>query len=380
MPDRGKRSGARRFGPSVRRGRRRKANARHRVGRTRVVRLALIVSLTCAALWVVTRPGSPWIWPLVGFLGIGGAALAVVGWWLRVGAAQSDAASVGGELASEAGIALATSAAVGAVLFLATQSLEANLFERDTRADNVRFVREVATEREPSIKPFAGLELREAQLAGLDLSNARLSDADLTAADLTRADLRNAELISADAADAILTSVNLRNADLTHIDLSGADLDGADLSPTYLSGADLSGASLRDASLTGSDLHDANLTEADLRHADLTGTDLSGADLSHADLRGARLVDAFVLDGRVDLTGADLTGADLTGAFLADVDLADADLCGANLSGAVLHETDDDRVAYDRRTVWPQDVEPPRTPTPCRHGSPDDADRRGGGV
>jgi len=65
------------------------------------------------------------------------------------------------------------------------------------------------------------------------------------------------------------------------------------------------------------DLSGANLRWANLRWADLSGANLSGADLNGAYLNGA------------NLNGADLSGADLSG----------ADLSGANLSGANLNGT-----------------------------------------
>jgi uncharacterized protein YjbI with pentapeptide repeats len=148
-------------------------------------------------------------------------------------------------LASDAGVALVTGAVVGVVIFLATDSLERNLldaqetfeedrFERDVRRDNLRFVREVATQVGPKTKPFAGLDLREGHLAGLDLSEADLAGADLAGADLAGANLKAADLPGADLTDADLLGADLTDADLTDADLSDADLSDAKLNDAIL--------------------------------------------------------------------------------------------------------------------------------------------------
>jgi uncharacterized protein YjbI with pentapeptide repeats len=222
-----------------------------------------------------------WVWLTIG-VSVVGMGLIAVGVWIGSATSNSRRHQLVASLASDAGVALVTGAVVGVVIFLATDSLERNLldaqetfeedrFERDVRRDNLRFVREVATQVGPKTKPFAGLDLREGHLAGLDLSEADLEAADLADADLTDADLSGADLTGAD----------LTGADLSGADLSGADLTGADLTGTHLVHADLSGADLTDA-----DLPDANLLKARLTDADLTDADLTDADLTDATLEG----------------------------------------------------------------------------------------------
>jgi len=233
-----------------------------------------------------------------------------------------------GDASRDAGVALVTGAVLGLVLlpvdedrFVREQSLEdariereqrreEDRTEREERRDNLRFVRDLATERDPVAKPFASLDLREADLAGLDLSGA----------DLRSSDLRGASLWFTD----------LSGADLTLTNLSGTDLSKTPLREAVLLTADLSDADLRGVVLT-----DAALLTADLTDADLTNSVAWRANLSGANLTATRLNNA-------DLTGADLSGANLT---------------DASLRGAVLTS-----VIYDDTTVWPRGFTPPSRP------------------
>jgi len=153
------------------------------------------------------------------------------------------------EVATDVGIALLTGLVVSASILLATEGLEERRFDHETRRDNIRFVREVATQPEVEMRPFRGLDLKEAQLAGLSLSGADFSLADLSGADLSRADL----------SDSNMQFTDLSGAHLREVDLSGADLSSADLSRTVLSDADLS-----DSYLLSTDLSEADLAFADL--------------------------------------------------------------------------------------------------------------------
>jgi uncharacterized protein YjbI with pentapeptide repeats len=221
-----------------------------------------------------------WVWLTIG-VSVVGMGLIAVGVWIGSATSNSRRHQLVASLASDAGVALVTGAVVGVVIFLATDSLERNLldaqetfeedrFERDVRRDNLRFVREVATQVGPKTKPFAGLDLREGHLAGLDLSEADLKGADLADADLTRADLTDADLSLVDLTGADLTGAHLTRADLVHADLTGANLEAADLTRADLTDADLPHANLLDANLTAADLTDADLTDADVTRADLT--------------------------------------------------------------------------------------------------------------
>jgi uncharacterized protein YjbI with pentapeptide repeats len=284
-----------------------------------------------------------------------GAGVFLMRWGarLRLGAGGDDRALVHGDLMAETGVAITTGAMVGFVLFAATWALEENLSEREARQEDVRFVRELATQPDAGAKPFDDLDLREARLAGLDLSDAHLSDADLSGADLDGTQLRNAVITGADLRDADMSRADLRNADLTGALLSGADLSDADLDPIYLTRADLSGADLSGAALAGSDLSGANLSGVDLSRADLHGVDLTDVDLGGADLSGADLTDAFVTHPGADLSGTDLSDTSLRDADLVGVDLSGADMRGADLSGADLSGADLTHAAADDATVWP---------------------------
>lgn len=270
---------------------------------------ALAVALAWGALVGFILLAQSVNWPrsssnMVG-LGFGvfgmGVAFAGGGIWGRLSDGGTRRSPLVGELATDVGVALMTGAIVGLVLFVAQDAVEEDRFVRDVRRDNVRFVREVASQPTSRVKPFAGLDLRDALLIGLDLSDADFSVADLTGAGLLRANLTKAQLFQADLTDAVLSNANL----------NGANLNGADLTGAYLT--------------------DTNLTGAQLGFADLTNADLVGA----------------------DLTGADLTAADLAGAHLRESadnpDDRDANLTGADLSS----------VHYDESTEWPEGFEPP---------------------
>jgi uncharacterized protein YjbI with pentapeptide repeats len=211
---------------------------------------------------------------------------------------------------------VAAGAAVSVPIFVATarqteqladhqDQVEQQRFDRTEVLENVRFVRDRAA-APGGLKPFGGLNLRQAQLGGLPLGC-----------------LPNDE--------------RQHCTDLTRANLSEADLSGADLT-----GADLNEANLRDAVLIEADLANADLNEANLRDAVLWGADLTDASLLFADLTGTSFLGA-------DLTGADLTRADLTGADLTDTDLTDTVL------------TD---VCYRAATIWPDGFQPPG-PSAC---------------
>jgi hypothetical protein len=191
-----------------------------------------------------------------------GIGLIAVGVWVGSGASNSRRHQLVASLASDAGVALVTGAAVGVVIFLATDSLSAtsSLLKKPSRriASNATFAVTTFGSFErwrhklvPRPSPFAGLDLREGHLAGLDLSEADLAGADLAGADLT--------------------DVHLVEAALTGANLKAADLPGADLTDADLLGADLTDADLTDADLSDADLSDANLNDAILE--DLTSDD-----------------------------------------------------------------------------------------------------------
>lgn len=194
---------------------------------------------------------------LYGLLAIGLVLLV-----LSLGLVASGRHASIGELTGNAAVGLLTGVLVGMAVFAATRGLENQLlnaqnsfeedrFARDSRRDDLRFVREVVLQPNASLKPFSGLELGGAPLSGFNLSDADLDRSDLSAAELIDTDLSGASLINAELRDAVLL---------------GADLTGA-----RISGADFSGASLDRVSLVNVEASRANFHNAVLCEADLSG-------------------------------------------------------------------------------------------------------------
>lgn len=322
--------------------------------RLRVRTVLAVLGLTLGLLggWLASTRVT-WVFLAAGVFAVG-LSLMALGLRLKLDASENETSDargryVRGEFAVDAGIALTTGAVVGVALLLATQNVEESLADRQAGREDVRFVREVATQADARTKPFDGLNLREAQLGGLDLSDAHMSSTVMVDADLSGADLHNANLSRAAMSGADLNDVDLHNADLTAADLSDADLSDADLSPAYVYRTDLSGADLTGVKLSGADLTEADLSGADLRNANLSGADLTDVSLRGANLSGADLSDAFVTDdGGADFQDANFAGADLSDADFSGVDLSGADLGGTRHSGLDVRGN-----VHDDDTVWP---------------------------
>ena len=381
--------------PGVKRGRR-------RAGWVAAVLLLVYLGLVAGAfLLEATGAQRTLTWTVTGLVAV--AALVI-----RMGVrrrAVSDASRrqrVMGELASDVGIALLTGAVISLAVIAAEQSYEEDRFTRDVRRDNVRFVRETASQTDPAAKPFSNLDLEDAMLEGLRLNGAdftssnllraELGGADLTSAilveaDLTRAGLAGAELIDADLSFARLAGAELTDADatgatfynvqgealnlvsaiLTGADLTDADLVDAILTSARLDGANLSHVDLSDAWLQNANLDEAILTAADLSRVAAANIGLDGADLTDVTFVEAKMVDAEM--GSADLTDADFTGANLTaadfrratavGTDFTDARLDLADFSGAILTDAVLTGASLDDIVYDSTTVWPEGFTPP---------------------
>lgn len=214
--------------------------------RGRVVTVAGLAGIAVSSVvgFTVERPAGL----VVTVFGLGLTGLAL-GLWASLWDDRTKRQLVVGEMAADVGIALMTGAVVGLVLLAVQADDEEDRFERETRRDNVRFVREVAMQPDPTVKPFYALDLQDAQLGGLDLSGAEFAGADLS----------SATLIDTDLTDANLVRVDLRDAVLVDSTLVGSNLDFADLSNTRLEGVDLT-----DASFTGTDLSGADLTGAEI--------------------------------------------------------------------------------------------------------------------
>ncbi len=132
--------------------------------------------------------------------------------------------------------------------------------------------------------------------------------------------------------------------DLAAADLSDRALQGVDLTKADLENADLSGTVLLEAVLVQARLDGADLTGADLRQVIAHGSRWRGAYLGEARLDEAELPRADLSDAELpgivaehlDLSNARLRNADLEGAKLPGVELLEAHLGGARLVGADL--------------------------------------------
>jgi uncharacterized protein YjbI with pentapeptide repeats len=172
--------------------------------------------------------------------------------------------------------ALLVGGIVAMVSILWQESISDNQATQATRLENLRFVRQLSSQKDVTARPFSDLDLQGQNLARLDLRGADLDGANLQHANLDSADLSPAPSRRTDLAGANLTGANLTDANLTDAFLLLAHLDGADLTSAHLDGAhlrgaDLTSADLGDATLTGARLYGANLTGADLTDADLKG-------------------------------------------------------------------------------------------------------------
>jgi len=199
-----------------------------------------------------------WLWAL-------SAVFLVLGLLLILFGAHEGDASFVGKIAANAGLAVLTGAIIAVPIFVATQSIEDNRIAEARRLehqastdairrDNIRLVREIATQPVVLLKPFGKLDLRQAQLSKLDLSGADLHGADLRGAYMFDADLSGANIVYARLSKANLHATNMHGAQLIHADLRGARLEGA-----VLNGANLHGATLTDADLTNAIYDDATL-------------------------------------------------------------------------------------------------------------------------
>jgi hypothetical protein len=178
---------------------------------------------------------------------------------------------------------------VGIIVAAVTIYWQKSITDEDTaqarRLENLRFVRQLSSEKDVVARPFAQFDLEGQNLAGLDLRGADFTGASLQQADLFTSDLSpRPPTATTGPGHSTLASANLTNAHLNFANLSGAFMPGADLSGAHLDYANLSGAAPVDVNLSG-----ANLNHADLSGANLTHAHLSGADLDEANLSGANL-------------------------------------------------------------------------------------------
>ncbi|MGB8542329.1 MAG: pentapeptide repeat-containing protein [Candidatus Acidiferrales bacterium] len=196
------------------------------------------------------------------------------------------------------------------------------------------------TESSDELSEVKGARLNEshfryAQAYGIFLANAHLWRSDFYGAFLSEADLRGADFGQADLRLAILdrakmSHTNFDRAQLGGANLARADLRGANLSYSSLINANLVDARLDGASLYGAHLSSANMVRANMQKADLRDAQLDGVDLEHADMQQAYLWSA-------KLPNARMVNAQLATAIFIDADLSGADLRGAQFNGTVLN-------------------------------------------
>jgi uncharacterized protein YjbI with pentapeptide repeats len=220
--------------------------------------------------------------------------------------------------------------------------------------ENTRFVRQIATSRGRTPKPFASMNLSGAQLGGLLLicADMRLHRgcADFSKADLHEADLRRADLREADLYKADLHWASFRRASLWDANFEGVGGERVDFRDAMLMGTSLVHARLDDANFTDAGLGGTNADEAVLHSADFSNAHLGRSHFKRADLRDAIFRSAEII--HVDLTSADLRNANFTGAEMIDIDLTLADLRGADFTRTHLRRAVLTDVCFDATTKW----------------------------
>jgi uncharacterized protein YjbI with pentapeptide repeats len=196
------------------------------------------------------------------------------------------------------------------------------------------------TESSDDISEVKGARLNEshfryAQAYGIFLTNAHLWRSDFYGAFLSEADLRGADFGQADLRLAILDRAKMNHTNFDRAQLNGANLARADLRSANLSYSSLINANLVDARLDGASLYgahlsSANMVRANMQKADLRDAQLDGVDLEHADMQQAYLWSA-------KLPNARMVNAQLATAIFIDADLSGADMRGAQFNGTVLN-------------------------------------------
>jgi uncharacterized protein YjbI with pentapeptide repeats len=180
-----------------------------------------------------------------------------------------------------------------------------------------------------------GTDFRYAQAYGVFLAGAHLFRANFQGAFMSEADLRGADLGQANLKFAVLDRAQMNHANLDRAGLDGAnltrvDLRGANLSYSSLVNAELLDARLDGVSFYGAHAENASLVRGNLEKADMREAHLEGANLDSADLQQAYL-------WSTKLSGAHLQNAQLGTAIFIDADLQGADLHGAHFNGTVLN-------------------------------------------
>jgi uncharacterized protein YjbI with pentapeptide repeats len=150
---------------------------------------------------------------------------------------------------------------VAVPIFAATTILDERAADRQEVLENLRFVRDRASEV-GGVKPFGGLNLHGAELGSLRLG------CSYPRSETERIEGRCADFVGADLSHANLTGADLTGAFLSHANLSGANLALVRFTGASLLDVDLRGAIFTDEAtpyITVKDRFlDADLTDADL--------------------------------------------------------------------------------------------------------------------
>jgi len=183
-------------------------------------------------------------------------------------------------------------------------------------------------------------DFRDADLAGFDLSGADASDAHFKDADLTGATLIGTVFTRATLIDSLFTDANLTEADMS-LSFGGFYADGADFTRAMLDGVSVNsaiGADFTDASARGfstyaftASMAGANVEGADFTDASFWGVTSGGVTGTATFSPGIGLVEGYIIDRYVDLSGVDFSDADLS-----EIGLWGAEAQGANFAGATL--------------------------------------------
>jgi hypothetical protein len=140
-----------------------------------------------------------------------------------------------------------------------TQAIEADRAERDQVLANVQFIRETIRDAPEGVKPFRGMNLRDADLSGMDLGCPVRYDTSggwtrtslETCADFTGADLTGARLDGANLTGALLVDGSLERASAVNLFAPAAAI-GGNLDGSHFDGAVLFGSVFRSPSGTSS--------------------------------------------------------------------------------------------------------------------------------
>ena len=123
---------------------------------------------------------------------------------------------------------------IGSLLLLGQYRIDLQREDRESRQENLRFIRERAAEASPrigpngtalkSVLPYRDMDLRGLNLSGLDMRNADFTNSDLTGAVLRGADLSGATFRYTILDGAVLDDAILKGAEFSRVYVRGTDM------------------------------------------------------------------------------------------------------------------------------------------------------------